>query len=284
MFSIKPLDGVALMLRAFARVEVPSKEEAYELIQRAQAGDVQCRNEMIERSMRLVVSIAVRYRGRGVDFEDLIQQAVFGLERAIKKFDLTRGLQFSTYATPWIKQVLGRYINKQRFLIWVPHLQQRAFRQMSQDHTMYYWLSVALKGFKSLDAPMPAGRRSRKVCRGETVPDRKQRSMDAWLDSKAVHAKLHDKLDRLDVRSQRILWLRACGMSLEAVASQEGVTRERIRQLQDVAMVKLAQEYGKMKPEKNLSNVLGSTRQPARRAPDARESAPDARPAPAHCD
>lgn len=265
-FSGKALDGLSLMLRAFARANVPSKEEAYELVRRAQAGDTQARNEMIERNMRLVVMIAKRKQGQGAELEDLIQEGVFGLKRAIEKFDLDRGLEFATYASRWVAQVIGRYVSKHRLLIWVPSPYQYEYRRMPRESRAAYYLSKLLEGVKSLDMPQDHGRDRNPRYLKDEIPDRNQESMAVWLDGKAAQAELHNKLDRLDDRSRRILWARACGQSLQGVAAQEGLTRERIRQLQNAAMDKLAQEYGKMKPEKNLSKVLGSTRQPARRA------------------
>jgi RNA polymerase sigma factor (sigma-70 family) len=247
------LDSLTLMFRDFAQKQVPDRDKARELIRLAQAGDVQARNEMIERNMRLVIMVAKQKRRCGVDWEDLIQEGVFGLENAVANFDLGMGTEFSTYAAVAINRCIERYLLVNRSLIKIPHGYRRHFRTDSQ---MVRYLQVLLRGIKSIDATSVAGRHAQRSTKlADTLPDRTQRSVEVWLDRKAAYAALHDKLDRLDARNQRILWCRACGMSLVTLAATEGLTKERIRQLEARGLNELAQLYGKEKAACSLAQV-----------------------------
>lgn len=113
-------DSTRLMLKQFGEYELLSFEEEKELAVRASAGDVEARNELVAHNMRLVVSIARKYKGTGLGFQDLVQEGGIGLMKAAEKFDPNKGFRFSTYATYWIRQTISRAIAEQNRVIRVP--------------------------------------------------------------------------------------------------------------------------------------------------------------------
>ena len=113
-------DSVRLYLREIGKIPLLSAEEEQELAQRIVKGDKKAKDKMVESNMRLVVSIAKRYGGRGLDFLDLIQEGNTGLLRAVEKFDPDKGFKFSTYATWWIRQAITRAIADQARTIRIP--------------------------------------------------------------------------------------------------------------------------------------------------------------------
>src|SRR5690606_11585605 len=133
-------DSVRLYLREIGKIPLLSAEEELELAQRVVAGDKKAKDQMAEANMRLVVSIAKRYSGRGLDFLDLIQEGNTGLLRAVEKFDPDKGFKFSTYATWWIRQAITRAIADQARTIRIPvHMVEtinkllRTQRRMTQE-------------------------------------------------------------------------------------------------------------------------------------------------------
>ena len=133
-------DSVRLHLREIGKIPLLSAEEELALAQRVKDGDKKAKDKMAEANMRLVVSIAKRYSGRGLDFLDLIQEGHTGLLRAVEKFDPDKGFKFSTYATWWIRQAITRAIADQARTIRIPvHMVEtinkllRTQRRMTQD-------------------------------------------------------------------------------------------------------------------------------------------------------
>ena len=133
-------DSVRLYLREIGKIPLLSAEEELALAQKVVAGDKKAKDQMAEANMRLVVSIAKRYSGRGLDFLDLIQEGNTGLLRAVEKFDPDKGFKFSTYATWWIRQAITRAIADQARTIRIPvHMVEtinkllRTQRRMTQD-------------------------------------------------------------------------------------------------------------------------------------------------------
>src|SRR5687767_14761522 len=113
-------DSVRLYLREIGKIPLLNPEEELSLAQKVKAGDKLAKDQMAEANMRLVVSIAKRYSGRGLDFLDLIQEGNTGLLRAVEKFDPSKGFKFSTYATWWIRQAITRAIADQARTIRIP--------------------------------------------------------------------------------------------------------------------------------------------------------------------
>ena len=113
-------DSTRLMLKQFGAYDLLSFDREKELAQKSKAGDETARNELIEHNMRLVVSIARKYKGVGLGFQDLVQEGAIGLMKAAEKFDPDKGFRFSTYATYWIKQTISRAIAEQNRVIRVP--------------------------------------------------------------------------------------------------------------------------------------------------------------------
>ena len=133
-------DSVRLHLREIGKIPLLSAEEELELAKRVKEGDKKAKDKMAEANMRLVVSIAKRYSGRGLDFLDLIQEGHTGLLRAVEKFDPDKGFKFSTYATWWIRQAITRAIADQARTIRIPvHMVEtinkllRTQRRMTQE-------------------------------------------------------------------------------------------------------------------------------------------------------
>jgi len=114
------LDSLRLYLRTIGRVPLPSAEEVVCLAKRIERGDIAAKQHMVEANLRLVVSIAKGYRGRGLNLLDLIQEGSLGLIRAVEKFDYRRGYKFSTYATWWIRQAVTRAIADKGRTIRIP--------------------------------------------------------------------------------------------------------------------------------------------------------------------
>src|SRR5690625_1742430 len=138
--AVQTDDTIRMYLKEIGRVELLTAQEEVELAERIQQGDELARDKMVEANLRLVVSVAKRYVGRGILFLDLIQEGNMGLMRALDKFDPTKGFKFSTYATWWIRQAITRAIADQGRTIRVPvHMVERinkltqVSRKLSQD-------------------------------------------------------------------------------------------------------------------------------------------------------
>ncbi len=125
-------DSVKYILNQIGQVPLPSHEEQMELARKASSGDDAARRLMVASNLRLVVFWAKRYQNRGVDFLDLIQDGTIGLERAVRKFDHTRGIHFSTYATWWVRQALQRSVDTRAEMIYVPYHVKK--RQQDLEH------------------------------------------------------------------------------------------------------------------------------------------------------
>ena len=263
--KLKVSDPVRMYLKEIGNVPLLSAEEEINLAVRIQGGDDIAKQELAEANLRLVVSIAKRYVGRGMQFLDLIQEGNMGLMKAVEKFDHTKGFKFSTYATWWIRQAITRAIADQARTIRIPvHMVEtinklvRVQRQLLQDlgreptpeeigaemdlptEKVREILKIAQEPV-SLETPIGEEDDSHL---GDFIEDEGAMSPEVFTSSALLREQLEDVLDTLTDREENVLRLRF-GLddgnirTLEQVGKVFGVTRERIRQIEAKALRKL---------------------------------------------
>ena len=263
--KLKVSDPVRMYLKEIGNVPLLSAEEEINLAVRIQGGDDIAKQELAEANLRLVVSIAKRYVGRGMQFLDLIQEGNMGLMKAVEKFDHTKGFKFSTYATWWIRQAITRAIADQARTIRIPvHMVEtinklvRVQRQLLQDlgreptpeeigaemdlptEKVREILKIAQEPV-SLETPIGEEDDSNL---GDFIEDEGAMSPEVFTSSALLREQLEDVLDTLTDREENVLRLRF-GLddgnirTLEQVGKVFGVTRERIRQIEAKALRKL---------------------------------------------
>lgn len=271
-FQSESSDSLSSYLRHVRRTELFSPQEEYEMAMRARAGDFAARQSMIEHNLRLVVSIAKLYLGRGVPLSDLIEEGNLGLMHATTKFEPERGFRFSTYATWWIRQSVERALMLQGRVIRLPvnvvrELQQvlRARRALENDSVFIASRPDGVRvedvaGFlgrdihevadllalsempKSLDAIMEHSDSEQTF--GETVVDDLAQDPTGVAQAHEVERLLEEWIATLSPREQEILEGRF-GLhdrepeTLDVLSSRLGLTRERVRQVQNEALFKL---------------------------------------------
>ena len=258
-------DHVKMYLKEIGRVNLLSAEEEMDLAERMSKGDEEAKKKLAEANLRLVVSIAKRYVGRGMMFLDLIQEGNLGLIRAVDKFDYTKGYKFSTYATWWIRQAITRAVADQARTIRIPvHMVEtinklvRVSRQLVQElgreptpDELAKGLNMSVEKVReiskisqepvSLETPISEEEDSHL---GDFIPDD-----DALAPSEAasyvlLKEQLVDVLQTLTPREAKVLKLRfglidGRQRTLEEVGKEFNVTRERIRQIEAKALRKL---------------------------------------------
>ena len=259
-------DSVKMYLREIGKIPLLKPDEELELAYKILEGDKKAKDKMVEANMRLVVSIAKRYSGRGLDFLDLIQEGNTGLLRAVEKFDPDKGFKFSTYATWWIRQAITRAIADQARVIRLPvHVNEtinkimRAHRKLSQElnreptieemakevemnpEKVEYMLKVK-QDTGSLDASVNNDDDDSVV--GDFVVDEDTDSPDEAASIQFLKDSILKVLGDLTEREQKIISLRfglndGRSYTLEEVGREFNVTRERIRQIEAKALVKL---------------------------------------------
>jgi len=259
-------DSVRLYLREIGKIPLLTAEEELALAHRVVAGEKRAKDEMAEANMRLVVSIAKRYVGRGLDLLDLIQEGNTGLLRAVEKFDPDKGFKFSTYATWWIRQAITRAIADQARTIRIPvHMVEtinkllRTQRRMTQElnrEPTYEELGKELEmdvdkvehimkikqDISSIDAPVKDSEEDSVL--GDFIEDEDTDTPDEAATNQLLKDDIKSALGILTDREQKILKMRF-GMdtgkyhTLEEVGREFGVTRERIRQIESKALSKL---------------------------------------------
>lgn len=263
--GMKNDDSVRMYLKGIGRVGLLSATEEVNLAKRVVEGDEEAKNIMVEANLRLVVSIARRYAGRGMQLLDLIQEGNMGLIKAVDKFDYTKGFKFSTYATWWIRQAITRAIADQGRTIRIPvHMIEtinklvRVSRQLVQEMGREPEIEEIAKEMElsvekvreimkisqdpvSLETPIGEENDSKL---GDFIEDH---DALAPVDSAAyefLKEQLGDVLDTLTDREENVLRLRfgledGRTRTLEEVGKVFGVTRERIRQIEAKALRKL---------------------------------------------
>ncbi|MDO4399300.1 MAG: RNA polymerase sigma factor RpoD [Candidatus Saccharibacteria bacterium] len=274
-------DSVRLYLREIGKIPLLTPEEEAELAQRIVKGDKKAKDKMVESNMRLVVSIAKRYGGRGLDFLDLIQEGNTGLLRAVEKFDPDKGFKFSTYATWWVRQAITRAIADQARTIRIPvHMVEtinkvlRTTRKLTSelnreptneeiakaldmepdkiDYVMRIKQDIA-----SLDASVGREGDDEDSVLGDFVEDEERASPEDSAANQILKEQLSEIIATLTDREQKIIRLRfgiggGRPHTLEEVGNEFDVTRERIRQIEAKALSKLR----KNKDTKKLHEYL----------------------------
>ena len=274
-------DSVRLYLREIGKIPLLSQEEEQELAQKILKGDKKAKDKMVEANMRLVVSIAKRYSGRGLDFLDLIQEGNTGLLRAVEKFDPSKGFKFSTYATWWIRQAITRAIADQARTIRIPvHMVEtinktlRATRKLTQElnreptieeiakemdmepEKVEYVMRIK-QDIASLDQSVGRDGDDEESVLGDFVEDEERATPEDSAASQILKEQLAEIISTLSDREQKIIKLRfgiggGRSHTLEEVGAEFSVTRERIRQIEAEALSKLR----KHKDTKKLHEYL----------------------------
>jgi len=258
-------DPVRMYLKEIGKIPLLSMEEEIELAKRIELGDEMARRQLAESNLRLVVSIAKRYVGRGMQFLDLIQEGNVGLIKAVEKFDYTKGYKFSTYATWWIRQAITRAIADQARTIRIPvHMVETINRLIRAQRQLLQELGrepqpeeVAEK----LEMPVERVREIMKISQDpvslETpIGEEEDSHLGDFIQDEHVmvpaeaaaftllHEHLIEVLETLTEREQKVLKLRfgledGHPRTLEEVGREFQVTRERIRQIEAKALRKL---------------------------------------------
>ncbi|TLQ00461.1 RNA polymerase sigma factor RpoD [Pediococcus pentosaceus] len=263
--EVKINDPVRMYLKEIGRVSLLTADQEVELALRIEKGDPRARQELAEANLRLVVSIAKRYVGRGMQFLDLIQEGNMGLMKAVEKFDYQKGFKFSTYATWWIRQAITRAIADQARTIRIPvHMVEtinkliRIQRQLLQDlgrEPMPEEIGA------EMDMPSDKVREILKIAQepvsletpigeeddshlGDFIEDQEATSPADHAAYELLKEQLEGVLDTLTDREENVLRLRfglddGRTRTLEEVGKVFGVTRERIRQIEAKALRKL---------------------------------------------
>ncbi len=274
-------DSVRLYLREIGKIPLLNAEEELALAQKVVAGDKRAKDKMAEANMRLVVSIAKRYSGRGLDFLDLIQEGNTGLLRAVEKFDPDKGFKFSTYATWWIRQAITRAIADQARTIRIPvHMVEtinkllRTQRRMTQElnrepsieelakelemepEKVEYVIKIK-QDIQSLDAGVGRDGEEEDSTLGEFIEDEESATPEESATSQLLKEQVQSVLSTLSDREQKIVKMRfgldgGKSHTLEEVGQEFAVTRERIRQIEAKALAKLR----KHKDAKKLHEYL----------------------------
>lgn len=262
-------DSVRLYLREIGKIPLLSASEELTLAQKVVEGDKEAKDKMAEANMRLVVSIAKRYSGRGLDFLDLIQEGNTGLLRAVEKFDPDKGFKFSTYATWWIRQAITRAIADQARTIRIPvHMvetinkllrtQRRMTQELNREPTVeelakelemetekVEYVMKIKQDIHSLDAGVGRdGDDDSESVLGDFIEDEDAASPEESAAGQLLKEQVSDILSALTEREQKIIKMRfglddGKNHTLEEVGQEFSVTRERIRQIEAKALAKL---------------------------------------------
>jgi RNA polymerase primary sigma factor len=258
-------DALRVYLAQISRVKLLSKAEEIQLARRVEIGDMDAKSELVEANLRLVVSIAKRYAGRGLPLLDLIQEGNLGLIRAVEKFDWRRGFRFSTYAGWWIRQAIIRALADKGRTIRLPvhmvdrvrhiHATRRRLLRENGREPSVEDVAAALKlsasrvedalkasaDTLSLNAPIAAD--SDPVEFGDLIEDRQLTPFEQAA-ARARERDLKAALEALDARERRVVELHFGleerePMTLEQVGKWIGLTRERVRQIEKEALAKM---------------------------------------------
>src|SRR3954454_10462244 len=264
--TVEPsLDSLRLYLRSIGRVQLLTAEREVALAQRIERGDLVAKQEMVEANLRLVVSIAKGYLGRGLSFLDLIQEGSLGLIRAVEKFDYRRGYKFSTYATWWIRQAVTRAIADKARMIRIPvhmveklnkvvHVERQLVQDLGREPSPdeiakeLEWTGREVKDILrmaqlpvSLEKPIGEEEDS---SLGDFVEDETAESPFELASENLRRQNVRKALEALPEREREVMEMRFGlnghqARTLEEVGRAFGVTRERIRQIENNTLKKL---------------------------------------------
>ena len=258
-------DPVKVYLKEIGRVPLLTSEEEVELAIRIQNGDVAAKQRLSEANLRLVVSIAKRYLGRGMQFLDLIQEGNLGLIKAVEKFDYTKGFKFSTYATWWIRQAITRAIADQARTIRIPVHMVETINKVKKVQSQLLHQNGHEPSpdeiAEEIDMPVDKVREIMRVAQepvsletpigeeedshlGDFIPDNDAPAPADAASHTMLREQLSDVLSTLTPREEKVLRLRfgledGRSRTLEEVGKEFNVTRERIRQIEAKALRKL---------------------------------------------
>ena len=264
--TVEPsLDSLRLYLRSIGRVDLLTAPEEIELAKRIERGDIAAKRHMVEANLRLVVSIAKGYLGRGLSFLDLIQEGSLGLIRAVEKFDYRRGYKFSTYATWWIRQAVTRAIADKARTIRIPvhmveklnrvtHVERQLVQRMGREPEpaeIAEELKITIREVRDIlrvaqmpiSLEKPVGDEEESELGDFVADDRTEEPFDTATE-RLQREDIQKALDALPERERQVIELRY-GLSghepltLEEVGRAFGVTRERIRQIENNTLKKL---------------------------------------------
>ena len=258
-------DSIRMYLCEIGKVKLLTGKEEIDLAKRIRRGDQTAKQKLAEANLRLVVSIAKKYIGRGLSFLDLIQEGNIGLFRAVEKFDPDRGFKFSTYATWWIRQAITRSIADQARTIRIPvhmvetinkltHAQRRLVQELGREplvEELAAEMDLDIKKVRhilkisqdivSLEAPVGTEEDSKL---GDFIEDDDALSPSDATNRQLIKENIHEMLHYLSPREKKIIEMRfglkdGVGHTLEEVGQEFRVTRERIRQIEAKVLQKL---------------------------------------------
>jgi RNA polymerase primary sigma factor len=266
--TVEPsLDSLRLYLRSIGRVDLLTAPEEIELAKRIERGDIAAKRHMVEANLRLVVSIAKGYLGRGLSFLDLIQEGSLGLIRAVEKFDYRRGYKFSTYATWWIRQAVTRAIADKARTIRIPvhmveklnrvtHVERQLVQRMGREPEpaeIAEELKITVREVRDIlrvaqmpiSLEKPVGDEEESELGDFVADDRTEEPFDTATE-RLQREDIQKALDALPERERQVIELRYGlrghePLTLEEVGRAFGVTRERIRQIENNTLKKLKQ-------------------------------------------
>jgi RNA polymerase primary sigma factor len=266
--TVEPsLDALRLYLRSIGRVELLTAGEEIALAKRIERGDISAKRHMVEANLRLVVSIAKGYLGRGLSFLDLIQEGSLGLIRAVEKFDYRRGYKFSTYATWWIRQAVTRAIADKARTIRIPvhmveklnrvtHVERQLVQTMGREPEpaeIAEELKISVREVRDIlrvaqmpiSLEKPVGDEEESELGDFVADDRTEEPFDTATE-RLQREDIQKALDALPERERQVIELRYGlrghePLTLEEVGRAFGVTRERIRQIENNTLKKLKQ-------------------------------------------
>lgn len=264
--STQTSDSIKIYLKEIGAIPLLTAQEEQEIAYRIEQGDQDAKQQLINSNLRLVVSIAKRYVGRGLAFQDLIQEGNFGLMRAVDKFDYKKGFKFSTYATWWIRQSITRAIADQARTIRIPvHMIETIHRVKKVQRDMIQTLgrnptseeiaekmeNMSVEKVREIEQMIldpvslesPVGNEDDSLLK-DFIEDTDMITPDAYTNNQLLKHEINQALKNLTERESKIIRLRyglddGKAHTLEEVGQVFGVTRERVRQIEAKALRQL---------------------------------------------